>query len=271
MVIASHPCAASPPTILQGDDEVSGDRVITEAGDGDSDRGEERSGSEDYTSEATSDDDVQSMGIPFGALDPMSEERVRSLLFMRLATRRHTAPDASSPAAPEEQNAHEMDMDGVMSQASENTRSLVSAGIARALSDALRFSDITDPFEGDWEPSDGAAKQVNPGAAFSSLMGGPRSNGIAGVSIPFRVVAVTKDRLGVVLKRGEFGQAQVDYIDPAAVVPGGSIEGDLREGDVIVGVNAFRTSDYRQVLWLLHHSPRPSHILAMDPTVRTQH
>ena len=66
--------------------------------------------------------------------------------------------------------------------------------------------------------------------------------------------------LGMALRKGAKGEAVV-----AAPPPRGSLarRAGVAEGDTILGVNACRTSDFNQILWLLKRAERPMHLLLL--------
>mmetsp|Transcript_4079 Transcript_4079/g.11985 ORF Transcript_4079/g.11985 Transcript_4079/m.11985 type:complete len:364 (-) Transcript_4079:10-1101(-) len=75
-----------------------------------------------------------------------------------------------------------------------------------------------------------------------------------------KVAVFSEEQVGLVVQRGKFGEAAITAVNegsPAA-------QRELMRGDVIVGVNSFRTSDYSEVLWLLRHVERPFHILVLS-------
>ena len=79
-------------------------------------------------------------------------------------------------------------------------------------------------------------------------------------SIKCKVVVFAEEQLGMVLNKGKKGEAVV-----ASVVRGSPArQAGLVQGDVVLGINAVRTSDFNQVLWLLRHAERPMHLLLLD-------
>ncbi len=64
----------------------------------------------------------------------------------------------------------------------------------------------------------------------------------------------------MVLNRGKNGETVVASISRGS--PAG--RNGVVVGDVILGVNAVRASDFNQVLWLLRHVERPMHLVILD-------
>ena len=78
--------------------------------------------------------------------------------------------------------------------------------------------------------------------------------------LPCKVAVFAENELGMVLNKGRKGEAVVVSTarGSAARLAGVDV------GDVVVGVNACRTSDFNQILWLLRHSERPMHLLLVS-------
>ena len=75
-----------------------------------------------------------------------------------------------------------------------------------------------------------------------------------------KVIVFVEEQLGMVLAKGKKGEAVV-----ASVVRGSPArQAGIVQGDVVVGVNASRTSDFNQVLWLLRQAERPMHLLLLE-------
>ena len=66
-------------------------------------------------------------------------------------------------------------------------------------------------------------------------------------------------RLGLTVRKGPCGEAIVDSVEPACAASGAGVHA----GDMILGVNSCRTSEYAKVLWLLKHSERPLHLMLL--------
>jgi C-terminal processing protease CtpA/Prc len=74
-----------------------------------------------------------------------------------------------------------------------------------------------------------------------------------------KVAVFNDEQLGMVLQKGKKGEAAVASAprqSPAA-------RAGVAVGDIVVGVNAVRTSDFNQILWLLRNAERPMHLILL--------
>jgi hypothetical protein len=93
-------------------------------------------------------------------------------------------------------------------------------------------------------------------SGFAAHSSEPTQDGPRDV-VACKVVVFAEEHLGMVLNKGRKGEAVVASLLPRSPAARAGIVG----GDVVVGVNAMRSSDFNQVLWLLRNSERPMHIL----------
>lgn len=96
------------------------------------------------------------------------------------------------------------------------------------------------------------------GAAAPSPI--PHKQELRPTAVRFKVLLFAEDQLGMVLKKGRNGETIVASTSRQSP----SWRSGIVPGDVILGVNAVRASDFNQVLWLLRHVERPMHLVLLD-------
>lgn len=74
-----------------------------------------------------------------------------------------------------------------------------------------------------------------------------------------RVAVFNDEQLGMVLSKGRKGEAVVATLTQGSAAS----QAGVLVGDTVVGVNAARSSDFNQVLWLLRNVERPMHLLLL--------
>lgn len=114
-----------------------------------------------------------------------------------------------------------------------------------------------DIFASDDEGSHESAPVVGPNGAFTVT-----TESVAQADALYcRAIVFSEAQLGMVLRKGRKGEATVASVERGSAAMRQGIE----PGDVILGVNACRTSDFSQILWLLRHVERPMHLLLHAP------
>jgi len=114
-----------------------------------------------------------------------------------------------------------------------------------------------DMFASDDGASHEPAPVVDPNGTFTVTTESPaRAEAFA-----CRAVMFSEAQLGMVLRKGRKGEAVVASVERGSA----AWRERVNEGDVVLGVNACRTSDFSQVLWLLRHVERPMHLLLLAP------
>lgn len=114
-----------------------------------------------------------------------------------------------------------------------------------------------DIFASEDEDSHESAPVVGPNGAFTVTT----ESAAQADALNCRAVVFLEAQVGMVLRKGGKGEATVASVERGSAA---SREG-VEPGDVILGVNACRTSDFSQILWLLRHVERPMHLILHVP------
>ena len=173
-------------------------------------------------------------------LEAEAQERVRSLLFSALATKRVDGDNI------------QMDM-----LAEPNSTPTTS------VSPTTTTTSGSSAGSGQTGQSQGADSGSSSSPAGQSSKT-EKSAGKAQASreeLSCKVVVVSEPSLGMVLRKGGKGEAVVASLSRGSVAAKSGVE----VGDTVVGINAVRTADFNQVLWLLKHVERPMHLVLLPP------
>jgi hypothetical protein len=76
-----------------------------------------------------------------------------------------------------------------------------------------------------------------------------------------KVVVFQEDQMGMAMTKGNVGEAIVTEVTRGSP----AWRAGVVVGDVILGINALRTSDFNEILWVMRHAERPMHLLLYSP------
>eukprot|EP00615_Pteridomonas_danica_P000128 CAMPEP_0114343182 /NCGR_PEP_ID=MMETSP0101-20121206/10397_1 /TAXON_ID=38822 ORGANISM="Pteridomonas danica, Strain PT" /NCGR_SAMPLE_ID=MMETSP0101 /ASSEMBLY_ACC=CAM_ASM_000211 /LENGTH=597 /DNA_ID=CAMNT_0001477741 /DNA_START=478 /DNA_END=2271 /DNA_ORIENTATION=+ len=72
-----------------------------------------------------------------------------------------------------------------------------------------------------------------------------------------KVIVFTEESMGMTLNKGDNDEAIVKEVNNKSP----AYKYGVLPGDVILGINSLRTSDFNEILWVMRHAERPMHLL----------